>query len=256
MNLYRFSYKGKESWGALEQGMLRVLSGDVVEGDATPSAELVAFADAELLCPVKQPSKIIGVGLNYKSVAAAKGVELPSEPTIFLKPPSSVVGPGQSIVVPSIVKNPAFEVELAVVMGRKAKNVAAGKALDYVFGYTLGNDVTAKDHMIKGQPWTRGKSFDTFTPLGPCIATADSVNPYDVPLIASVNGHIKQSGSTGDMIFDVAALIAFISGIMTLEPGDVILTGTLPGSGEIGIGDVVTLSSLFIGTMENKVVAG
>lgn len=256
MKLYRFSYKKVPCWGSLEGNELRLLNGDVLKGEAKPSPETVALDAVQVLCPVDRPSKIVGVGLNYKSVAAAKGVELPAEPTIFLKPPSSVVGPAESIVVPAIVKNPAFEVELAVVIGRRAKNVTADQALNFVFGYTLGNDVTAKDHMLKGQPWTRGKSFDTFTPLGPCIATADSLNPDDVILSSAVNGSIKQDGNTNDMVFNVASLIEFISKIMTLEPGDVILTGTMPGSGGVSIGDVIALSSPLIGTMENKVVAG
>lgn len=184
-------------------------------------------------------------------MAQAKGVEFPAEPVLFLKPPSSVIGPGDSILIPPAVKNPAFEVELAVIIGKQAKNVSADSAFDYVLGYCLANDVTAKDHMIKGKPWTKGKSFDTFTPMGPYVVT--DIDPDDTVISVSVNGEQKQLSNTSDMIFNVRELIAFISGVMTLEPGDVILTGTPPGGGNFNIGDVIKLSGPQLGEMVNDV---
>ncbi|HWR40649.1 MAG TPA: fumarylacetoacetate hydrolase family protein [Patescibacteria group bacterium] len=245
MKYARFRFQDTEYYGVVEDNNLRVLS-DAPAAGGQPTDQLVPLATAQLLSPVK-PSKIIGVGLNYKSVAAAKGVEFPPEPILFLKPPSSVVGAGADIVIPAMVQQPAGEVELAVVIGRRCKDVTVAAARDYVVGYTLSNDVTAKDHMPKGQPWTKGKSFDTFTPLGPLLVT--DVDPDRVELVMTVNGQEKQRGSTADMIFSVDRLVSFISGIMTLEPGDVILTGTPPGACGLQRGDRVELSSRELGSM-------
>lgn len=251
MKFIRFEVNGQVYQGLLEDEIVRVINGKIFE-DYTITDDLFATDKIKLLPPVK-PSKIIGVGLNYKAVATSKGVELPTEPILFLKPSSSVIGPGDDIVIPSIVKNPAFEVELAVIIGKQAKNVCCEAALDYVFGYCLTNDITAKDHMIKGKPWTKGKSFDTFTPLGPYIVT--DIDPDDIEISAFLNDEQKQLSSTANMIFSVRQLVAFISGIMTLEPGDVILTGTPLGYGGFNIGDTIKLQSEQLGQMINAVRA-
>jgi 2-keto-4-pentenoate hydratase/2-oxohepta-3-ene-1,7-dioic acid hydratase in catechol pathway len=250
MKFARFSINETIHYGIAEGDNLKVITGNIY-GKYSVTEQVIPMTAVKLLAPVV-PSKIIGVGLNYKAVALAKGTSFPDAPILFLKPPSSVIGPQQEIVITDNVKTPAFEVELAVVIGKQTKNIAAAKALDCVFGYTLTNDVTAKDHMIKGQPWARGKSFDTFTPLGAFIET--ELNPADVDLTLTVNGIQKQSGNTSDMIFDVKAIIAFVSSIMTLEVGDVILTGTPPGGGVFAKGDVLRLSSPQIGYLENKVI--
>ena len=250
MKYARFSIDGTVHQGLVEDDNVRLITGNVFE-KFTATEKTYLLSEVKLLAPVT-PSKVVGVGLNYKSVATAKGVPFPDTPILFLKPPSSIIGPGEAIVIQGNVKQAAFEVELVVVIGRKAKNVPAGKALDYVFGYTLTNDVTARDHMIKGQPWARGKSFDTFTPLGPFVSS--DIDPENTDLSATVNGETKQSGNTSDMVFSVKELIAFISGIMTLEPGDVILTGTPPGADVFVKGDVIVLNSPQLGTMENSVV--
>jgi len=250
MKYARFSMDDTVYQGLIEGDNVRVITGNFFKS-IIASKITYALREVKLLAPVT-PSKIVGVGLNYKSVALAKGVPFPDAPILFLKPPSSIIGPGEAIVIQDNVKQAAFEVELVVVIGRTAKNVPAEQALDYVFGYTLTNDVTARDHMIKGQPWARGKSFDTFTPLGPFVSS--DIDPANTDLIAVVNGETKQSGNTSDMIFSVKELIAFISGIMTLEAGDVILTGTPPGADVFVKGDVIVLSSPQLGTMENPVV--
>lgn len=250
MKIARFSINDAVHYGVAAGDFLKVITGDIY-GEFLVSEQVISMHDVKLLAPVV-PSKIIGVGLNYKAVAQAKGTPFPDAPILFLKPPSSVIGPQQEIVITDNVKTPAFEVELAVVIGKQTKNITVQRALDCVFGYTLTNDVTAKDHMIKGQPWARGKSFDTFTPLGPFIET--ELNPADVSLTLTVNGEQKQSGNTSDMIFNVKEIIAFISSIMTLEAGDVILTGTPPGGGGFAKGDVLRLSSPELGYLENRVI--
>lgn len=245
----RFTAGGKQFQGLVEGGSIRVIEGDMY-GAWQPTQVTYPLGNVTVVSPVN-PSKIIGVGLNYKAVAQAKGVEFPPQPILFLKPPSGLIGPDEAIVLPPAVKDPAFEVEVAVVIGKKAKNVPEAQALDVVFGYSLTNDVTAKDHMPKGQPWARGKSFDTFTAVGPFIVTG--LDPDNIDIRLTVNGAEKQNSNTADMIFGIRKLIADISAIMTLEPGDVILTGTPPGGGAFAAGDSIELSSPQLGTMTNPV---
>jgi 2-keto-4-pentenoate hydratase/2-oxohepta-3-ene-1,7-dioic acid hydratase in catechol pathway len=211
-----------------------------------------------LLAPC-QPSKIVALGKNYAAHAremAAKGMssEVPSEPLIFLKPPSAVIGPGEAIVYPAMSQQVDYEAELVVVIGRRAKSVAQGEARSYVLGYTCGNDVTARDLQKKDGQWTRGKGFDTFCPLGPWIVT--NPDPANLHLETRVNGVVRQSGVTSDLIFGVEVLVSHISQIMTLEPGDVIMTGTPAGVGPLVPGDVVEVEIEGIGVLRNPVVAG
>lgn len=251
MKICRFVVNGAEHYGVIESEVVRLVTGNIFENYVI-TGQSYPLEQVKLLPPVK-PSKVIGVGLNYKAVAAHKGVELPNEPVLFLKPPSSIIGPDASIVVPKTVKSPAFEVELAIVIGKEAKHVSGETALDYVFGYCLTNDFTAKDHMIKGKPWTKGKSFDTFTPLGPYMV--NDIDPDNVVISAFVNGEQRQLANTADMIFSTRQLVSFISEIMTLEPGDIILTGTPLGGGIVNLGDTITLSSEQLGQMTNTVKA-
>lgn len=250
MKLARFLAGGRELYGIVEDAAVRVIAGDIY-GAHSVTDETLPLGSVRLLAPVK-PSKVVGIGLNYKSAAAARGVEHPSEPIMFLKPPSGIIGPDEPVVLPDMVKQPVFEAELAIVIGRQAKNVSEADALDYCLGYCLANDLTAKDHMIKGQPWAKGKSFDTFTPVGPYIVTGIDPDNTDIALL--LNGVEKQASSTSDKIFSCRQLIAFVTSIMTLEAGDVILTGTPAGAGECTRGDRFTLTGSELGTMNNPVV--
>jgi 2-keto-4-pentenoate hydratase/2-oxohepta-3-ene-1,7-dioic acid hydratase in catechol pathway len=218
-----------------------------------PTETVVAWDKARLLSPVI-PTKIIAVGRNYEDHAAELSNPLPEEPALFLKPPTSVIGPLQSIRLPAASDNVHHEAELAVVMGKVARDVKMEDAGDYVLGYTAANDVTARDLQNSDVQWTRGKGFDTFCPLGPAIDT--DLDPLEgLQVTCRVNGELRQSGSTADMIFGVAELIAYISAIMTLLPGDVILTGTPEGVGPIVEGDRVEVEIEGIGVLVNPVVA-
>ena len=206
-----------------------------------------------LLAPV-QPGKIICVGRNYAEHAREQNVEVPEIPLLFLKPPSSVIGPGDNIILPPQSKQVEHEGELAVIIGRTGRWIPAEEAYQYVFGYTCANDVTARDLQRRDGQWTRGKGFDTFCPLGPWIET--DLDPVDVKVQTRVNNEMRQMASTREMMFSVDHLIAFISSVMTLQPGDVILTGTPAGIGSLRHGDVVEVSVEGIGSLTNLVVEG
>lgn len=206
-----------------------------------------------LLAPV-QPGKIICVGRNYAEHAREQNVEVPEIPLLFLKPPSSVIGPGENIILPPQSKQVEHEGELAVIIGRTGRWIPAEEAYQYVFGYTCANDVTARDLQRRDGQWTRGKGFDTFCPLGPWIET--ELDPVDVKVQTRVNNEMRQMASTREMMFSVDHLIAFISSVMTLQPGDVILTGTPAGIGSLRHGDVVEVSVEGIGSLTNLVVEG
>ena len=204
-----------------------------------------------LLAPVV-PSKIVAVGLNYRERAAELAVPLPDEPVIALKPPSSVIGPDDPIVLPAQSTAVEHEAELAIVIKRRCRNVPAPRALEYVLGYTALNDVTAQDVRAREGRVERAKGFDTFCPLGPCIVT--DLDPRAITVEALVNGSVRQSGSTKDLIFPVEDLVARISEIMTLMPGDVIGTGTPPGAGMLVPGDRVDVRVEGVGSLRNPVV--
>jgi 2-keto-4-pentenoate hydratase/2-oxohepta-3-ene-1,7-dioic acid hydratase in catechol pathway len=215
-------------------------------------AELPMYM-ARLLAPV-QPGKIICVGRNYAEHAREQNVEVPEIPLLFLKPPSAVIGPGDNIVLPPQSRQVEHEGELAVVIGRAGRWIQAEEALAYVLGYTVANDVTARDLQRRDGQWTRGKGFDTFCPLGPWIET--ELDPADVLVQTRVNGEMRQMASTREMMFPVEQLIAFISSVMTLQPGDVILTGTPAGIGPLQAGDVVEVTVEGVGSLSNPVSAG
>ena len=211
-----------------------------------------ALADVRLLAPIFS-SKVIGVGRNYAEHAAELGNELPGEPLLFIKPNTSVVGPRDLISYPRQSNDVQFEGELAVVIRRICKDVPAERARDVVFGYTVGNDVTARDLQRKDVQFTRAKGFDSFCPLGPWVET--DLDFSDLEVTTTLNGETRQRGRTSQMIFDVPTLIAYISSVMTLLPGDVILTGTPSGVGPMQPGDDVAVTVEGIGTLSNKVVA-
>ncbi len=211
----------------------------------------MGLCSAELLTPVV-PTKIVCVGLNYRSHAEELGHDIPAEPVIFLKPPTTITGPGADIRIPQGVGRVDYEAELAIVIGRRTRNVSATHAATNILGYTCANDVTARDLQKADGQWTRAKSFDGFCPLGPWIET--DVDPEDLLVECYLNGEVRQSARTSDMIFDVGTLVSFISKVMTLVPGDVVLTGTPGGIGEMKPGDTVEVRIEGIGGLVNHVV--
>jgi 2-keto-4-pentenoate hydratase/2-oxohepta-3-ene-1,7-dioic acid hydratase in catechol pathway len=240
------------AYGAVEPEGIRVHRGSPFVA-WEPTETLVPFERAHLLAPVF-PTKVVGVGRNYAEHAAERGVGVPSEPVIFLKPATAVVGPGASVALPPEAEDVHHEAELAAVVGRVAHRIAAEDAGDFILGYTAANDVTARDLQRRDEQWTRGKGFDTFCPLGPAIET--EVDPSGLSISCTVNGEIRQKGSTADMIFGVAELFSFITRVMTLLPGDVILTGTPAGTAPVRPGDRMEVEIERIGVLRNPVVAG
>jgi 2-keto-4-pentenoate hydratase/2-oxohepta-3-ene-1,7-dioic acid hydratase in catechol pathway len=200
-----------------------------------------------------RPTKIVCAGLNYTEHAGELELKIPKEPVIFLKPPSSVIYDKDNIVYPARVKRLDFEAELAVVIKKKARNIKPKDAPAYILGYTCLNDVTARDLQKKDGQWTRSKSFDTFCPIGPAIETG--LDPFDIKIESYLNGVLMQSSSSADLIFPVYELAAYISGIMTLLPGDIISTGTPPGVGPMRPRDLIEIKIEGIGVLKNKVVS-
>jgi len=227
------------------------VEGERVIVDRGLYSDTFLLKEVELLPPT-QPSKIICVGLNYRDHAMELDMTIPESPLLFLKPPSAVIGHLEKIVYPSKTRHVDYEAELAVIIGRRCKNIPAADADSVIMGYTCFNDVTARDLQKKDSQWTRAKSFDTFAPVGPYIATPKDVS--DLCVKTMVNGELRQESSTSNLIFDVPYLIEFISGIMTLERGDIIATGTPPGVGELFVGDEVEVEIENIGILKNSVV--
>jgi len=228
----------------------------LVEGDAFGRYELgasVALSRAVLLPPVR-PSKIVAIGLNYKDHAAEMNKPLPPEPLMFMKPSTAVIGPADSIRLPMWAGEIHYESEMAVVMSRRASRVSAADAMAHVLGLTCANDVTARELQKKDVQYTRAKGFDTFAPIGPCIALG--LDPSSLRIEGLVNGSVRQSSSTRELIFAVPQLIECVSRVMTLLPGDVILTGTPSGVGPLKPGDTVTVRIEGIGDLTNTVVEG
>jgi 2-keto-4-pentenoate hydratase/2-oxohepta-3-ene-1,7-dioic acid hydratase in catechol pathway len=202
--------------------------------------------------PVR-PEKIICVGRNYADHAREHDAEVPEVPLLFLKPPSAVIGPDQPIILPPQSNRVEHEAELAVVISRQGRWISTQEAMDYVFGYTIANDVTARDLQWRDGQWTRGKGFDTFCPLGPWIET--EFDAADALITCHVNGEMRQMASTRDMVFSIQKLIAFASSVMTLQPGDILMTGTPAGVGQLNHGDVVEISIEGIGILRNPVIS-
>jgi 2-keto-4-pentenoate hydratase/2-oxohepta-3-ene-1,7-dioic acid hydratase in catechol pathway len=210
------------------------------------------LADVRLLAPVL-PSKVVAIGKNYAGHAREMGGEAPAEPVLFLKPSTAVIGPREPIVYPAeLTERVDFEGELAVVIGRLCRQVPADRVPDVVFGYTCANDVTARDLQFRDGQWDRAKGFDTFCPLGPWIET--DTDPADLELTTLVNGEIRQNARTSELLHDVTALVVFVSAVMTLLPGDVLLTGTPAGVGPLKDGDEVSVTIEEIGTLSNEVL--
>ncbi len=251
MKIARFSHGGDLKFGILDDDELVVLRGDPMFVGFETTEERVALADVKLLAPVIPRSKVVAVGRNYRDHAAELGNEVPAEPLLFLKPNTSVIGPGDTIVLPPQSERVDFEGELAVVIGSIAKNVAAADASSVIFGYTVANDVTARDLQKKDGQWARAKGFDTFCPLGPVIETEFVVGNQVIG--TRVNEQIRQAGSLADLVHSVPAIIEYVTAAFTLLPGDVILTGTPAGVGPIVSGDSVEVTVEGIGTLVNPV---
>ena len=245
--------RGGDTFYAVERaGEVRRVDGDIF-GRWAPGAAMPGGLSAEglqCLAPVT-PSKIVCVGLNYRDHAAESGKPLPPEPLIFIKPASAVIGPGDAIRLPPGVGRVDHEAELGVVIGRRAHRIARANAWDYIFGLTCVNDVTARDLQKKEMQYTRCKGFDTFAPIGPCIATGLNGAPRAVE--GWVNGDRRQASSTEHLIFPIDQLVEFVTFVMTLEPGDIISTGTPQGIGALQDGDSVTVSVEGVGALVNPV---
>lgn len=260
MKFCRFRIEGHASYGLIEsvagQETITAVTTNPYLGSGANCKTIpgILLADAALLCPV-QPSKIVCIGRNYGEHAAELGNEVPSEPLIFLKPPSSLLDPDGKIMLPPISHRVDYEGELGVVIGRGCRNLKSDEDVrPYILGYTCVNDVTARDLQKKDVQFTRGKGFDTFCPVGPVVT--DEVDPWSgVAVETRVNGEIKQDGNTRNFIFALDAVIRFISQVMTLLPGDLIATGTPSGVGPLQAGDLVEVTVGGVGTLRNTVSA-
>jgi len=271
VRIARFTTGGDPQYGVIagevdqfgqpeEDAQILVLSGDPLYAGLNPTQQTVPLSEVKLLAPVIPRSKVVAIGKNYADhIAEMKDVtggEAPTEPLFFLKPNTSVIGPGDAIVYPAQSEDVHFEGELAVVIGRICKDVPADKAADVIFGYTLANDVSARDLQVKDKQWSRAKGFDTFCPLGPWIETELTLDEIKagIDLKTYLEGDLKQDGTTADLIFDIPRIIEHVSAAMTLLPGDVILTGTPAGVGPMQPGDEVEVTSSRLGALTNTVI--
>lgn len=260
MRLVRFSAPesagigSDPQFGALnDQDQILVLRGDPIFSGIVPTETKLDLADVRLLAPVIPRSKVVCIGKNYADHAAEMGGVVPDEPIIFIKPNTSVIGPNDTIVWPSMAGQVDHEAELAIVIGRICKDVPKERVSDVIFGYTIANDVTARDLQKKDGQWSRAKGFDTFCPLGPWIDT-DFI-PGTQQITATLNGEVKQDGKLSQMMFDVPAIVEFVSKVMTLLPGDVIITGTPAGIGPMPEKSTITIAIDGLGELTNKVSA-
>ncbi|GAB3120927.1 fumarylacetoacetate hydrolase family protein [Glaciibacter psychrotolerans] len=252
MKIARFAHQNAIAYGIIDDEDLVVLKGDPLFAGFEPTGDRVPLHGVTLLAPVIPRSKVVAVGKNYHDHAAEMGGEAPAAPLLFLKPNTAVVGPGDAIVLPPQSSQIEHEGELAIVIGRIAKNVSAENAERYIFGYTVANDVTARDLQHADGQWARAKGFDTFCPLGPVIETELDVDEQTIQ--TRVNGEVRQSGVLADMVHKVGAIVEYASSVWTLLPGDVILTGTPAGVGPIENGDTVEVEISGIGVLRNPVV--
>ena len=241
-------------FGVLEDdGVISIISGDPIYSGIQKTAATIELSKVRLLAPIIPRSKVVCVGKNYADHAAEMGSEVPAEPIIFLKPNTSVIGPGDTIVWPAMAPTIDYEAELAIVIGRVCKEVPKERVKDVIFGYTMANDVTTRELQKRDGQWTRAKSFDTFCPLGPWIETEFVPGTQRISL--TVNGETKQDASISQMIFSVEEIVAFVTQVMTLLPGDVIITGTPAGIGPLPEKSSVTVAIEGLGELTNKVSA-
>jgi 2-keto-4-pentenoate hydratase/2-oxohepta-3-ene-1,7-dioic acid hydratase in catechol pathway len=247
--VFRVAYQGSARYAVQQDGQFRLIEGDLFDGPSGYAAG-AQIQPERILAPVV-PSKIVAIGLNYKDHAAEQNKPLPAEPLMFLKPSTAVIGPEDPIRIPAQVGRVDHEAELAIVIGKRARHVSPGRASEYILGFTCINDVTARELQTKDVQYTRAKGFDTFAPLGPCIALGLDGGALDVE--GWVNDSRRQASSTRQLIFPIDTIVAFASSVMTLLPGDVIATGTPAGIGPIKAGDRVTVKVSGIGELSNPV---
>ncbi|WP_406658300.1 fumarylacetoacetate hydrolase family protein [Methanolobus sp. ZRKC2] len=240
----RFKYSDEVFYGEVSNGIVSSREND---------GKTYEIEEVEIL-PPSIPTKIVCVGLNYHDHAVELNMKVPEEPIIFLKPPSALIGHGGKIIHPKYSQRVDYEAELAIIIGKKCKSISYERAYDVIAGFTCFNDITARDLQNKDGQWTRSKSFDSFAPVGPFIVPAEDFEADNASISTRVNGEIRQDSNTSNLIFDVPYLIEFISGIMTLEVGDIIATGTPPGVGELNPGDLVEVEIEGIGILGNEVV--
>ncbi len=257
MKLLCFEKENSKKIGYLKEGKVYELPLSMEEALITDNLEekqvnIYNLNEINILPPIT-PSKIVCVGLNYEDHASEIKLQLPKEPTLFIKPSTTIIGPRDKIIYPSISKKVDYEAELAVVISKKARFVSYKDVNEYIGGYTILNDITARDLQSKDGQWTRSKSFDTFCPIGPVIET--NLDPDNQEIILKVNGETKQKDNTKHMIFKVRDLIVFISSIMTLNPGDIIATGTPKGVGSLRSNDKIKIKITDIGVLENQIVS-
>ena len=256
MRIARYTTGEDPAYGIVEgepgDEVVRSLQGDPLYIGVVPGDEIILLEEVRLLAPVIPRSKVIGIGRNYVDHAVELGNDVPVEPLMFLVPNTAVVGPGDPVVMPPQSSNVHYEGELAVVIGKICKDVRVENALECVWGYTVADDVTARDLQSSDGQWSRAKGFDTFCPLGPWVET--ELDPSNLHLTTRLDGDVVQDGTTADMVHDVAALIAHASAAFTLLPGDVILTGTPSGVGPVRAGQRVSVEIEGIGTLDNPFV--
>ncbi len=250
MRIARFSIGDEVDFGVVEGDEVAPITGHPF-APFTFTGYRYALAEVRLLAPIL-PSKVVAIGRNYAEHAAEMGGQVTSEPMIFLKPSTAVVGTGDAIAYPASSQRVDFEGELAVVMGRISRDVPAAQALEMVLGYTCANDVTARDQQQTDGQWSRAKGYDTFCPLGPWIET--QLDPGDLGIVTTVNGETRQDARTSQLVTPVPELIEYITRVMTLLPGDVILTGTPAGVGPVAVDDTIEITIEGIGALSNRVV--
>ncbi|RAY12385.1 2-hydroxyhepta-2,4-diene-1,7-dioate isomerase [Actinomadura craniellae] len=252
MRIARFSTDSGMSFGVIEGEEVAAIAAHPF-GELVPTGQRFALADVRLLAPIL-PSKVVAIGKNYAEHVQEMGGEQPAEPVVFIKPSTAVIGPGEAVAYPEkLSQRVDYEGELAVVIGRMCREVPVERAPEVILGYTCANDVTARDLQQRDGQWSRAKGFDTFCPLGPWIET--EADPSDLEITTTVNGEVRQRARTSQLVHDVPTLIAHVSQVMTLLPGDVILTGTPAGVGPLAIGDEVAVTVESVGTLANRVVA-
>ncbi len=258
MSWVRFLQDGLACWGRLENDHILMHSGSPLEPGHHPTEERIPLVATRLLAPCT-PTKIVCVGRNYRDHARELGNEVPTEPLFFLKPASALLPPGEPILLPKLSQRVDFEGELAVVIGAPCSHLQQGEDIrPYIFGYTCLNDVTARDLQKTDGQWTRAKGFDTFCPVGPAIVPQPKAGerPWDgLRVETRLNGELRQQGNTSDFIFPLDAILRAITAVMTLEPGDIVATGTPAGVGPLAAGDTVSVTIEGIGTLENPVLA-
>lgn len=272
MRVAQFVHEGLVSWGFVEDGQVfradegslaAALAAEVDLSAATPAAAPTPIEDVELQAPITDPPQFVGVGLNYRRHAAEAGADIPATPLTFAFLPSAITHPGHPIEIPAFTDEVDWEVEMGIVIGKPGRDIPPDKALDHVAGYTIVNDVSARDIQMSEGQWSRAKSFDSFKPMGPWMTGVDELGAADdLQIRLWVNGELKQSSSTNDLIFDVPTLVSFMSAAVTLRAGAVISTGTPSGVGFardpaefLRAGDTVSLEIEGIGTLTNPVVA-